>query len=63
VTIRLHGTQDECHVVAEQLDDVFDVVAISDPVPDRGRSRLVRVYVEIRLTSAQRRQEARPDAG
>jgi hypothetical protein len=28
---------------------VFDVVSISQPCPNRGRSLLVRVYVEARL--------------
>jgi hypothetical protein len=28
---------------------VFDVVSVSDPYPNRGRSLLVRVYVQVRL--------------
>jgi hypothetical protein len=28
---------------------MFDVVSVSDPYPNRSRSRLVRVYVEVRL--------------
>ena len=47
--IRLHGTADECHEVAERLAGIIEVLAISDPYPDRGASVLVRVYVEARL--------------
>lgn len=44
--IRLHGTEDECRQMTELLDQVMLVQAVSDPYPDRGRSVLVRVYVE-----------------
>jgi hypothetical protein len=44
--IRLHGTADECRQMAELLEQVMTVQAVSDPYPDRGRSVLVRVYVE-----------------
>lgn len=44
--IRLHGTEDECREMAELLEQVMTVQAVSDPYPDRGRSVLVRVYVE-----------------
>ncbi len=49
VKIRLEGTEQECQQVTPQLAEVFDVVSISDPYPNRGQSRLVRVYLEIRL--------------
>lgn len=48
--IRLHGTEDECRQIAGRLAAVCDVLAVSDPYPDRGASRLVRVYVEARLS-------------
>ena len=44
--IRLHGTEDECREMTELLEQVMTVQAVSDPYPDRGRSVLVRVYVE-----------------
>ena len=44
--IRLHGTEDECREMAELLEQVMTVQAVSEPYPDRGRSVLVRVYVE-----------------
>ncbi len=44
-----HGTPAECEQVARRLAEVFTVVAVSSPYPDRGRSALVRVYVEVRL--------------
>ena len=44
--IRLHGTEDECREMVTLLESVMLVQAISEPYPDRGRSVLVRVYVE-----------------
>ena len=49
VKIRLEGTPEECQQAAPRLAEVFEVVSISDPYPNRGHSRLVRVYLEIRL--------------
>ena len=47
--LRLHGTPPECQEAARRLAEVFQVVAVSPPYPDRGPSTLVRVYVEVRL--------------
>ena len=44
--IRLHGTEDECREMVGLLESVMTVQAVSEPYPDRGRSVLVRVYVE-----------------
>jgi hypothetical protein len=49
VRIRLHGTEQECMAVAGRLGQVLGVLSVSDSCPDRGRSDLVRVYVEVRL--------------
>jgi hypothetical protein len=49
VKIRLHGTEQECVEAAGRLGQVLGVLSISEPHPDRGTSRLVRVYVEARL--------------
>jgi hypothetical protein len=49
VKLRLEGTSAECEQAAALLGQVLDVVSVSDPYPNRGRSRLVRVYVEARL--------------
>jgi hypothetical protein len=49
VKLRLHGAPAECEQVARRLAEVFDVVAVSGPYRDRGTSRLVRVYLELRL--------------
>lgn len=46
VKIRLHGTEEECREMTELLDQVMVIRAVSDPYPDRGRSVLVRVYVD-----------------
>jgi hypothetical protein len=47
--LRLEGTLAECEQAAALLSQTFEVVSASDPYPNRGRSRLVRVYVEVRL--------------
>lgn len=47
--IRLHGTRDECREAAERIRQAFNVVAASDPYPDRPPSQLYRVYLEVRL--------------
>ena len=44
--IRLHGTEDECSETVELLESVLLIRSVSDPYPDRGRSVLVRVYVD-----------------
>lgn len=49
VRIRLEGTRQECQRAAPRLAELFEVVSISQPYPNRGRSLLVRVHVEIRL--------------
>jgi hypothetical protein len=46
VKVRLPGTEEECREMVALLESVMLVHAISDPYPDRGRSVLVRVYVE-----------------
>jgi hypothetical protein len=48
VKIRLWGTEDECRELAGRLAAITDVLSVSEPYPDRGASRLVRVYVECR---------------
>ena len=47
--LRLHGTPDEVEQILARLIEVFTVVAISNIYPDRPPSRLVRVYLEVRL--------------
>ena len=47
--VRLHGTRGEVAEATRRLVEVLDVVAVSDPYPDRGASVLVRVYLEVRL--------------
>jgi hypothetical protein len=52
VKVRLHGTRAEVAEATRRLLEVLDVVAVSEPYPDRGASVLVRVYLEVRLESA-----------
>ena len=47
--MRLHGTPAEVAQATRRLVEAFDVVAVSQPYPDRGASVLVRVYLEVRL--------------
>ena len=47
--IRLHGTEDECQETVKLLGSIMLIQSVSEPYPDRGRSVLVRVYVEVRL--------------
>jgi hypothetical protein len=49
VKIRLHGTEDECREAAGRLAAVLEVLAVSEPYPDRGASVLVRVDVDARV--------------
>jgi hypothetical protein len=49
VKLRVHGTAEECAQVVEALRQVLDVVSQSEPYPDRGRTFLVRVYLDVRL--------------
>jgi hypothetical protein len=44
--IRLHGTAQECEEAAELLGGIMLIQSVSEPYPDRGRSVLVRVYIE-----------------
>jgi hypothetical protein len=52
VKVRLHGTLGEVAEATRRLVEVFDVVSVSEPYPDRGASVLVRVYLEVRLDPA-----------
>ena len=47
--VRLHGSLAEVAEATRRLVEAFDVVAVSEPYPDRGTSVLVRVYLEVRL--------------
>jgi hypothetical protein len=46
VKIRLHGTEEECREMTALLEQIMTVQSVSERYPDRGRSVLVRVYVE-----------------
>jgi hypothetical protein len=60
VKVRLHGTRAEVTEVTRRLVEVLDVVAVSEPYPDRGASVLVRVYLELRLDPASPTESAPP---
>lgn len=44
--IRLHGTEEECREAVGLLESVLVIQSVSESYPDRGRSVLVRVYIE-----------------
>lgn len=46
---RIRATAEECAVAVSRLQGLFDVVSVSEQYPDAGASRLVRVFVEVRL--------------
>ena len=45
--IRLMGLPDEVGPATDVLRELFDVISVSDPRPNRGGSREVRVYLEV----------------
>lgn len=47
VKIRIGGQPEEVEKVVRKIADVFEIVSISDTQKDRGKSKNVRVYVEI----------------
>jgi hypothetical protein len=49
VKIRLAGTRGGCAEAARRLHAVFYVRSVSEPYPESGSSRLVQVYVRVRL--------------
>ena len=44
--LRLHGTAEECEEAVELFGSIMLIQSVSEPYPDRGRSVLVRVYVD-----------------
>ena len=60
--LRLHGTPAEVATALPLLAACFEVVDQSRPYPDRPPSRLVRVYLDLRLpTPAPAGREAAGD--
>ena len=49
--IRLSGLPAEVHQAVSVLSDAdaLDVIEVSSPYPNRGDSRMVRVYIEAQL--------------
>jgi hypothetical protein len=63
VKIRLMGTLEECLDAQEGLNRVFDVLEVSGPYPNRGKSRLCRLYAEVDPAPARRAGRERPERG
>jgi hypothetical protein len=49
VKVRLSGTRRGCAEAAGRLHRVFYVASVSEPYPEAGTTRLVQVYVRVRL--------------
>ena len=49
VKVRLSGTRRGCAEAARRLHGLFCVMAVSEPYPEPGSSRLVQVFVRVRL--------------
>ena len=49
VKVRLSGTRRGCAEAAARLHRLFYVTSVSEPYPEAGSSRLVQVYVRVRL--------------
>jgi hypothetical protein len=50
--IRIMGLPDEIEQALKALTgtDLLDLIEVSDPYPNRGNSRMARIYIEARLT-------------
>ena len=51
MNIRLMGLPAEIKPVLTQIQDIrtVDVIQVDGPYPNRGRSRMVRIYIEAQL--------------
>jgi hypothetical protein len=49
VKVRLSGTRRGCAESAARLHRLFYVTSVSQPYPEAGSSRLVMVYIKVRL--------------
>jgi hypothetical protein len=49
VKVRLAGTRRGCAEAARRLHAVFYVTNVSEPYPEAGSTRLVQVYIRVRL--------------
>lgn len=49
VKVRLSGTRRGCAEAAARLHRLFYVTSVSEPYPEAGSSRLVMVYIKVRL--------------
>ena len=47
IKIRLHGLEEELNKLVEDMKQKYDVLQVSEPYPDRGTSKLVRIYLTI----------------
>lgn len=47
--VRLMGTREDVQKVVETMKLAFAVLSVSEPYANRGDSKLVRVYVEIKV--------------
>ena len=58
--IRLTGTLDELRSASALLGETFELLEVSEPYPNRGNSRLYRVYAEAEIGPRPTPDEVRP---
>jgi hypothetical protein len=63
VKLRLHATPAEVAEATGRLGQALDVVAVSNPSPDRSPSRLVRVDPEVGLAQPASRDDQQKVVG
>ena len=48
--IRVTGTQEECEIAAAKIAQMFTVLEQSNFYPNRGSSKLGRIYLKVKTT-------------
>ena len=49
VKIRIWGLPEEVDGAVKKIEDNFEILSASEPCHDRGKSKYVRVYVEVNV--------------
>lgn len=47
IKLRIEGLPNEVEAMIENLKNYYNVIEVSKPYPNRGESKLVRVYVTV----------------
>lgn len=49
IEIRLHGEKEEIELACAAIEEQFEVLTMSAPYADRGKSVLQRVYIKAKI--------------